>query len=295
LALLGEGIVRIGTTETVRQIVEALEERRPFSLVRLCDGEMRAMQDMEAGRMPDGRGARQGVLPPGPVPGHDVPFTAEVVDAEWTLFRQGLQGADILGLGPWPPAGENVYPALKELLRPVVCLKCAVLADTYVTSYMVCGGELWGLLEGQRILIIGPQPGMLVEAVETQRYSDAFRHFGIAKHPPWDIVGTMRTDCAIEAPGDWRYKESGPAPVWRPTSEYLDEAAAHDFDIALVGFGWRAAALCPALAERTGKVVLDMGHVLRELWYPRRDWERVESWGGIMERAREASHANGEG
>jgi len=49
---------------------------------------------------------------------------------------------------------------------------------------------------------------------------------------------------------------------WYETDAVIDRAMEYDFDIALIGVGMRKMIIGPELARRSGKVVLDMGHML---------------------------------
>ena len=275
--------MRIGTTETVRRIALALDERQPFSLVRMGDGEYRAMMAMKAGRMPDGRGTCTG-----DVPGIGNTYTVEDVASHYALFVAGLQKVDVLGLWFWRHSGDRMREAIMEEVDRLVGMDERVVTDTFVSNYMMIGGQFWDLVEGRRVLIVNDHPAAIMEAFSARRYSEQMRCFGIDKHPPWNIVGGVRVDCVEKVARDAPDPTEEPEAEWRPVMQYVDEAAAYEFDIALVGFSWRSMIVCPMLAERTGKVVLDMGHTLNEVWMPRPEWTQYCSWEGLIGEAKAA-------
>jgi hypothetical protein len=266
-------MIRIGTAEAAHRIRLALDERQAFAFVRLGDGEMRALHAMRDGIMPgawieaDHRGSRS-------------PEEA----AHWlNACREGLCKADMLGL-PFAIGGETYLPPLVDELRMLIDLDAKPVCDTCFPAFAMIGQQLWPLLKDQRILIMNDQPAAIMDAVRMGGYSAQCLNYGIGTYPAWNIVGTVRTD-SWPMLGDEQYETAEPAPSWHQPAHYVEQAAAYDFDIALVGFGWRCMIACPMLAEMTGKVVVDMGHILREVWLERPDWQASCSWGGFEELA----------
>lgn len=265
-------MTRMGTRETVRHIGRALEQHRTFSLVRLADGELRALQSMKQGRMPDG--LSQGMGAP------DAERAPEQLDA----FERQLYRANVIGLPFHTGAGtycEQLIDELNPRSHP-----SRSFCDALINVFLLMGGYLSALCLGRRVLLVNDQPDAVRAAMAEGRYSEQCLHYGMGRYPPWNIIGGVRTD-SHPVPGDEQWPSEPLPPLGRPIDSYVAEAAGYDFDIALVGFGWRAVSFCPMLAERTGKVVLDMGHVLREIWLKRPQWRDGAFWGNVEVWAKE--------
>jgi hypothetical protein len=123
-----------------------------------------------------------------------------------------------------------------------------LFCDCLVHYYLVIGGFFWGLLKGQRLLVMNDDPACVAQALRGEiPYAN-----GLPAYHRQKLMATCAT--VIDGPGIDKFVENA--------------SAFKTWDVALVGAGARKMAIIPELAESTGKVVLDMGKVLDRLWRP---------------------------
>ncbi len=238
------------TAEVAARIYQAIENKEAFSLVRMADTEENLLWAAK-GILPKAQGMNPHVDPdtyPGLVP----------------RLAEGLTKADLLGV---PMSGPHAHKAaFQPLLMGGLKLHGVAshwpdgpmpqLCDALVAYYLVIGGFFWGLLRGKRLLVMNDDPMPVARALREGSYANGVPTYNAR------VLDACRRSVRIEGPGIDPYVE-------------LAAQDANNWDVALVGAGARKMAIIPELAEKTGKVVLDMGKVLARLIDPHPIWEKM--------------------
>lgn len=217
---LGSRAVPLLGTESVWETVEAaLREKRPFSFIRLGDGELMTL-------------AQEVVLPVAEVR-EACPFLpyAGVVAPDFAArdeVAQAVRAASLVGV----PVSRKPHfqPLLFRVLR-AHRIACADLRLTTSTMNYALHeqGFLQRLLAGRKLLLVGNVANELSHALRAQGYH---------------VAGIV---CPVRGFGD--------------ADRAVREAAACDFDLALVSAGIAAIPIVVRLAGSTGKVAIDFGHL----------------------------------
>ncbi|HHZ20046.1 MAG TPA: hypothetical protein GX391_06010 [Firmicutes bacterium] len=219
--------------EVLKRIKHALVAKRPFSLVRIGDGENIVMGQYTL--LPEdkfmntywvrqnfGRMAKGVTLP-------NTKLRDQLV---W-----GVRNADIVGIckkyGDEVRAPEEFKRPLTDKIFDHYRLKPAQLCHVFVNRKMVSHGLFWEILHKHRVLLIS-------------KWAHEFRQLVLREYSQLrpKIVG------AID------FHDFHQIPL------VLKEAGKYNFDLALVSAGVNAVVLAPRLAKRTGKVVIDFGKVM---------------------------------
>jgi len=245
----------VGTAEVAALIAVALEQKRPLSLISLCDGEAQVLWAAlgfqtfhclaSLGFPPEERGAVA----------HDLVAAVKRADivciprsgpaARTPPFRDKL----LAGLGLWGA-------------RPKAD---ALIGDSLVCFYLAFDAWLWGLIEGRRILIVNNRADQVVNVLLAGEVPEGLRKY-VA--PGWIRVAEA-TPVLLEI---------GQAGSAKAIAE--SEKLAGQTDLVLVGAGARAAHLCVEIAERLAVPAIELGGVLRllhEEYYPG-GWDKVYGW-----------------
>lgn len=218
--------------QVLRKIKRALKEKKPFSLVRIGDGENVVL-------------AQNSVIP-----------IDEVLKIRWAkLANEGKKGvilpnlelrdemvaaikqADMVGIPFWE---NDPIVAHQEIKRPLTenvfehfNIKPRRTCHTFVNRVFAQKPEFWAMLKGRRVLLISDWGDSVKEILQKEPYG-------------LNIALTIKfTD----------YKQINR--TLRKVSKNKDE-----FDIALISCGVNAVVLAPKIAQLSGKVSLDFGKSL---------------------------------
>lgn len=137
-----------------------------------------------------------------------------------------LKKADLVGLG-------NHVNYNKELLEMIIehyNLYVAPVCSAWICDEMIESQKFFELLKPLKVVIVGRR---------AKEGAEKFRSLGI------NVVATMGHEGFDEMP-----------------NTINKVCSINDFDIALVAAGVPATIMCPEIAEKTGKVVIDFGHAL---------------------------------
>lgn len=233
------------TAEVAARIYHAIENKEKFSLVRMADTEGNLLW------------AAKGLLPKAE---HMQPCNdPDKNPGQTKRLAKGIYEADIVGV---PISGPH---ADKASFRPLLFggmdlydmdqWWTQVFCDCMVHYYLIIGGFFWGLLRDQRFLVMHDNPERVAAAMLKGEYAEYVPTYNACK---LDACATVK----IGGPG---------------IDPFIDEAAAmaKKWDVALVGAGARKMAIVPELAEKTGKVVLDMGSALSALFLASDRWKNI--------------------
>jgi len=209
----------MGPAQVHAELEAALRERRPFSLVRLGDGELLVLaQDLV---MPAKEVKRAGpFLPNAGVRVPDLRARDEVAE---TMKRASIVGVPLSRKPHFQPLLFAVWQA--HGMDP----RSLRLTTSTINFALYEQGWLFPMLAGWRVLLVGNTAGMLSRRM---------------------------TECGVTVVGAVH-----PVRGFDDIPRVLAEAAAVDFDIALVSAGIPAVPICVRLSEITGKVSLDFGHL----------------------------------
>ena len=156
-----------------------------------------------------------------------------------------IERVDILGIHISGPRAIQVQASVLGALRAWRIEPTDFdLADVYLMYYLIIKGYLWNWAES-RILIINENASEIAPLLRAGKYSPMVAQYTV-NAPPMNVVGSVdlaeyEIDAAIE------------------------RAATHNVDLVLIGAGARKFPIGTELAQRTGAVVLDMGHGLNAL------------------------------
>lgn len=218
--------------QAISKIKDALEQKKPFSLVRVGDGENIVLAQDSAMTV------------------------EEVLKIEWAkLANKGQKGvtlpnlklrdemaeainrADLVGIPFWR---DDPIRAPQHLKRPLteetfrqLKIEPKEVCHTFVNRVFAQKSKFWKLLKGKRVLLISAWADK-VKKIVTRRPYDL--------NVPFTIEFTH-----------YNQMDDVLATVLKKQDQ---------FDIALVSCGVNAVVLCPRIAERTGKVALDFGKSL---------------------------------
>lgn len=213
-------------------IKEAIENKKPFSLLRVGDGENLILAQDSVLTIPEvlNRGwakaaneGKKGVTLP------HFNLRDEMVEA--------LKKADLIGIPFWENdpimADQIVKRPLTEAVFKHFNIQPTKICHTFVNRVLTQKREFWSLLKGRRILLIGSWAGQVKPILEMVPYE-----LNIAVTCEFTKYDDMKETLA-------------------KLIEIKDE-----FDIALVSCGVNAVVLAQKIAELTGKVALDFGKSL---------------------------------
>jgi hypothetical protein len=219
-------------SNTLTIIKEALDEKKPLSLVRLGDGEnlilaqdtVMSMEELlkKSWVMAANEGKKGVTIP-------NLKLRDEMVKA--------IKKADIVGIPFWKNdpilADQEIKRPLTEAVFKHYNLSPERICHTFVNRVFAQKKEFWELLRGKKILIIGDW-GQKVER--------------ILKKKPYSLNISFTL----------------PFSDYKQMEETLENAIKRkkDFDIALIACGVNAVVLSPLLAQETGKVCIDFGKSL---------------------------------
>ncbi|WP_055109175.1 GT-D fold domain-containing protein [Paenibacillus ihumii] len=205
------------------EIVQALDRRRPLSVVRLGDGELLTLaHDLVISTDQ----ARQW--------GPFLPYAGVVLPdgAARRALAASLRQASIVGIP------ESRHPSFQGLLFPVLRklgISCRELKLTTSTiNYALHEqGLFYRMLQGRKLLLIGSRAAGVANVLNSHGFA---------------VAGIIT-----------------PVNGVHDAARITREAAAVDFDLALVAAGVAAVMICTAIAEELGKVSLDLGHLANRL------------------------------
>lgn len=213
-------------------IKEAIEQNKPFSLLRVGDGENIILAQDSVMTIPEvlNRGwakaaneGKKGVTLP------NLKLRDEMVEA--------LNKADLIGMPFWENdpiiADQIVKRPLTEAVFKHFNILPTKICHTFVNRVLTQKKEFWSLLKGKRILLIGSWAEQVKPILERAPY-------GI------NIAFT--------------YQFTNYNQIKQTQAKVLE--IKDEFDIALVSCGVNAVVLAQKIAELTGKVALDFGKSL---------------------------------
>lgn len=237
----------LSTLEVIEEVERAIQERKPFSLVRVGDGENIVL-------------AQRHVMP-----------LEEVIKTRWgKLSRttkdkgirlphekardrliQSLRRADVVGI---PHYNDGEIRAPQKFLRPLTdrCFRMYAIAPkkvchTFVNRHMVGEKSFWEMLSGRKVAVIS-------------RWASAF-----AK-----LVKTEYADCRIN------FTALLPFSHYEEIKETVKEMKGVSCDLVLVSAGINALILCDKLAREQGRVALDFGKAA--MFMVQHDSKRIHPW-----------------
>lgn len=232
----------LNTEQVFEELRLALEHKKPWSLVRIGDGENRflaqdsvwsmeqTMKDRWARKANSGKKVKGVTFP-------NLPLR--------DLMVESIRQAHVVGL---LQPGDKTILAPVQLKRPLTDrlfayfkLNPPATCDALVFRSLAKKADFWTLLRRQRILLIT---------------RNAKRFERILKSEPYQLQITRTIP--------FSHCEQMP--------EALEKIAAYQdhFDIALISCGVNAVVLAPKVAEHAGKVGIDMGKALTEFLPGRR-------------------------
>ncbi|GIP48823.1 hypothetical protein D3C76_149710 [compost metagenome] len=221
--------IYLETRDLLKRIEEAVVNRKPFSLVRIGDGEnlVMAQQNVwslskvlqERWAIKANRGEKGIHLP-------NLPLRNAVVSS--------VRKATVVGI---LPADDNTINAPDYLKRPLTDqilsyyrIEPAVICHAGVNRELARMEEFWSLLSGRRVLILTREAHKIKERLEKKPYKQ-------------NIVHAL-------AFNQWQ--------EYRSTLKWIT-AHKDSFDVALISCGVSAVVLSEQIAALTGKVALDFG------------------------------------
>jgi hypothetical protein len=231
--------------EVLRKIHRALREQKPFSLVRIGDGENIVLaqgkflsnEELEQTYwVRDSRTGRKGV---------DLP--------NLTLrdrMLKGIKAADVVGIcrqqNDEVSAPTRFKRALTNRIFDYYNLQPRELCYVFCNRKMVSYRYFWKIIHQYRTLLISKWADEYAKQI-TSKYADL---------PP-QIVGTINFG---------HYDQ---------ISTVLKKVGKYEFDLALISAGVNAVILAPAIAKRYNKVAIDFG---KTMMYTVRPNNRIRPW-----------------
>ncbi|MGG6314418.1 GT-D fold domain-containing glycosyltransferase [Paenibacillus macerans] len=221
--------VYLESQDLLEQIAVNLRSKKPFSLVRIGDGENLVLSQDTVWPMSKLLEERWAVKANNGQKGLSLP-NLTLRNAVATSIRK----ASVVGI---LPAGDDSIKAPDYLKRPLTDqvfayygLKPPLLCHAGVNRELALMPEFWTLLTGRRILIITREAKKLKARLEQDPYS-------------LNVVEALSFN-------GWKQYKS--------TLEWI-KAHPNSFDVALISCGVNAVVLAVRIAELTGKVALDFG------------------------------------
>lgn len=230
--MIYDGHEAADTARVAREVARALLEKRPLSLVALCDGESATLW------------AGKGFQTFNYLAGFGISGEEFVPAAE--QLAAAIARADIICV-PGGKDGRNQYaPKLRESLElwKIHLKRYALIGDAMVCWYLLFDMWLPGLLQGRRVLIVNNEADKVAKALLT-------------KTVPGELADQWPPDWIRVSGADAIMLEGGLA----GSEKALREAAALETkpDIALVGAGARASHIVTSLAEMYAIPVIELG------------------------------------
>ncbi|WP_419874297.1 GT-D fold domain-containing glycosyltransferase [Candidatus Pristimantibacillus sp. PTI5] len=225
--------------QVLARIKEALDHVRPFSLIRIGDGENVIMAQKSVWSLravlntPWARRANHPVRTRSARLGHkEKGVTLPNLKLRNQMVRS-IRKADIVGILPI----KDKIKAPKRVRRPLTNkifryykLKPRFTCDAFINREFASKPEFWDVLRGKRILIITEHAKKLKEVLQSEPYNMAIAGTIIFRH----------------------YKQ-----ISRTLKKA--EGMKDQFDIALISCGVNAVVMAPEVARLTGKVAIDFG------------------------------------
>ncbi|WP_068785575.1 GT-D fold domain-containing glycosyltransferase [Paenibacillus phocaensis] len=221
--------IYLETRDLLRHIEDAVKDRKPFSLVRIGDGENLVMSQhevwpiskvlQERWAIKANRGEKGVTLP-------NLPLRNALVSS--------VRRASVVGI---LPAGDDTINAPSYLKRPLTDqifahykLRPARVCHAGVNRELARMTEFWSVLSGRRILVITREAQLIKEMLEKEPYKQKVVH-------------------------------ALPFSQWQDYRSTIKWIASHkdSFDVAFISCGVNAVVLAEQIAALTGKVALDMG------------------------------------
>ncbi|WP_178019467.1 GT-D fold domain-containing glycosyltransferase [uncultured Paenibacillus sp.] len=221
--------IYLETQDLLKRIEDAAENRKPFSLVRIGDGENLVMAQhhvwplskvlQERWAMKANRGEKGLTLP-------NLPLRNAVVSS--------VKRATVVGILPAGDASINAPDYLKRPLTDQIFsyyhIEPAMICHAGVNRELARMEEFWSLLSGRRIIVITREAQKIKERLEKEPYMQNIVH--ALTFSQWQ---------------DYRHTLK-----WMTTHK-------NSFDVALISCGVNAVVLAERIAALTGKVALDFG------------------------------------
>ena len=238
--------------EVLRRVHRALRQKKPFSLVRIGDGENIVLaQDkfIRSKELEEIYWVRQGRRTGGK--GVDLP---NLVLRDRLL--KGIKAADIVGICRYHndemAAPTKFKRALTNKIFDHYQLCPANLCYVFCNRKMVSYRYFWKIINQYRTLLIS-------------KWADQYAERVVGKYAslPPQIVGTVNFT------------------HYNQISTVLKKIKTYDFDLALISAGVNAVILAPAIAKQCGKVALDFG---KTMMYTVRPNYRVQPWNPAITR-----------
>ncbi|MDF2653088.1 MAG: hypothetical protein K0Q73_8893 [Paenibacillus sp.] len=218
--------------EVLKDVRTALKENKPFSLVRVGDGEnivlaqqtaMTVKQVLQTKWAIHANKGQKGVSLP------DLKLRDELAS--------GIQRADIVGIPFWNNdpivADHNLKRELTEKVFRHLNIQPKRICHTFVNRVFAQKNEFWSLLKNKRVVLISSWAGPVSRILRKNPYK-------------LNIVFTI----------DFKDNQQIKKTLKRMRKRK------DDFDVVLLSCGVNAVILAPAIAEQTGKVALDFGKSL---------------------------------
>lgn len=218
--------------EVLAQIKKALDERKPFSLVRVGDGENIVLAQDTAMKLEEvlqlswavaANNGEKGVTLP------NLKLRDELAEA--------INKADIVGIPYWEKdpiiASDKLKRPLTEAVFSMLKIKPKKVCHTFVNRVFAQKKEFWAVLKGKRIMLVGNWADPVKDILKAAPYSLNIAYTSKLSH--YDQIDTVLKHVI-------RKKDK--------------------IDIVLISCGVNAAILAPRVAKETGKVALDFGKSL---------------------------------
>lgn len=232
-------MAKLNGEQVLARIKEALDHHRPFSLIRIGDGENVIMAQKsvwslkEVLRTPWAKRANNPVRTRSARLGHkEKGVTLPNLKLRNQMVRS-VRKADIVGILPI----KDKIKAPKRVRRPLTNkiflyykLKPRLTCDAFINREFASKQEFWEVLRGKRILLITEHAKKLKEVLQSDPYNMAIAGTIIFTHFK-QISRTLKTVKGMK----------------------------DKFDIALISCGVNAVVLAPEVARITGKVAIDFG------------------------------------
>ncbi|MDQ8735766.1 GT-D fold domain-containing glycosyltransferase [Paenibacillus sp. LHD-38] len=232
-------MAKLNSDQVLARIKEALDHQRPFSLIRIGDGENVIMAQKsvwslrEVLRTPWARRANHPVRTRSARLGHkEKGVTLPNLKLRNQMVRS-IRKADIVGILPI----KDKIKAPKRVRRPLTNkifryykLRPRFTCDAFINREFASKPEFWEVLRGKRILIITEHAKKLKEVLQSDPYRMVITGAIIFTH-------------------------------FKQMSKTLNkvEGMKDQFDIALISCGVNAVVMAPEVARLTGKVAIDFG------------------------------------
>jgi hypothetical protein len=232
-------MAKLNGEQVLARIKEALDHHRPFSLIRIGDGENVIMAQKsvwslkEVLRTPWAKRANNPVRTRSARLGHkEKGVTLPNLKLRNQMVRS-VRKADIVGILPI----KDKIKAPKRVRRPLTNkifryykLKPRFTCDAFINREFASKQEFWEMLRGKRILLITEHAQKLKEVLQSDPYNMVIAGTIIFTH----FKQMSRTLKTVKGMKD-------------------------QFDVALISCGVNAVVLAPEVARLTGKVAIDFG------------------------------------